>query len=74
MGGSGPHQVEALERLRRQGEANGVTDLALLSARKVKRMEPLLRCDAAMVSPSTGIVDSHALILALQGQAEAHGT
>lgn len=71
---SGPHQVQALERLRRQGEANGVADLALLSTRQVQKMEPLVRCDAAIFSPSTGIVDSHALLLALQGKAEAHGT
>lgn len=51
---------------------NGVTDLRLLSAAEAQALEPALACQAALLSPSTGIIDSHALMLALQGEAEAH--
>jgi len=62
-----------LAALLQQGAANGVDDLRMLSAEEIARKEPLLRCDAAMFSPSTGIVDTHSLILALQAKAEAQG-
>ena len=52
--------------------ANGVTDLVLLSPQDAQAMEPELRCLGAVHSPSTGIVDSHALMLALQGDLENH--
>lgn len=52
-------QLEALEALRRRAEANGVTDLQPLSSRQVAELEPAVRCAAALLSPSTGIVDSH---------------
>lgn len=66
-------QEDDLGRLRRQGEANGVTDLRLLTAREAIALEPQLKCTAALLSPSTGIVDSRGLMLALLGDAEAHG-
>lgn len=53
--------------------ANGVTDLRLLSAAEARTLEPALTCAAALLSPSTGIVDSHGLMLALLGDAEAAG-
>lgn len=62
-----------LDALRRQAEANGVTDLKPLAGAEVRAMEPALNAVAAMLSPSTGIIDSHAYMLALQGDAEAHG-
>lgn len=68
-----PDQEAELEKLRRQGEANGVTDLCLLTAREAIALEPQLKCTAALLSPSTGIVDSRGLMLALLGEAEAHG-
>ena len=49
--------------------ANGVDDLRLIPAAEAKAMEPALQCTAALVSPSTGIIDSHAYMLALQGDA-----
>eukprot|EP00958_Prasinococcus_capsulatus_P004603 scaffold427_cov344-Prasinococcus_capsulatus_cf.AAC.1 len=70
---SGHEQAAALAALLQQGAANGVDDLRMLSAEEIARKEPLLRCDAAMFSPSTGIVDTHSLILALQAKAEAQG-
>jgi L-2-hydroxyglutarate oxidase LhgO len=63
----------ALEALHAQAHANGVTDAVLIDGIAARTMEPALHCVAALHSPSTGIVDSHALMLALQGEAEEHG-
>jgi L-2-hydroxyglutarate oxidase LhgO len=67
------NQLPKLQAIEAQAEANGVTDLQRLSAADARALEPALRCVAACLSPSTGIVDSHAFMLALQGDAEAHG-
>ncbi len=66
-------QLPELQALRARAAANGVTDLEWLTPGEVARMEPALRCAAALHSPSTGIIDSHALMLALQGEAEERG-
>lgn len=66
-------QLDALQRLAAQAAANGVADLQWLSADQARALEPALRCEAALLSPSTGIVDSHGLMLALLGDAEAAG-
>lgn len=66
-------QVAALERIEATARANGVTDLRWLDAAEAKAMEPALSCVTALLSPSTGIVDSHGLMLALQGDLEAAG-
>lgn len=66
-------QIAALEGIRAQAAANGVADLRLIGAAEARAMEPALACTAALLSPSTGIVDSHALMLSLLGQAEAGG-
>src|SRR5512145_1921767 len=57
-------QLEELEGIRRKAHANGVTDVAPVSLGEVRAMEPELACVAALHSPSTGIIDSHALMLA----------
>ena len=62
-----------LEGIRQRAAANGVTDLRLLTEAEARAMEPALRCTAALHSPSTGIIDSHAYMLALQGEAENAG-
>lgn len=62
-----------LERYLESGRANGVDDLVLLDRAEVRRREPQLSCTAALLSPSTGIIDSHAYLLALQADLEAHG-
>lgn len=67
-------QREALRRLLKQGQCNGVDDLQWLDAEQARELEPAVSCVAALWSPSTGIVDSHALMLALQADAEASGT
>jgi len=66
-------QVATLHKIQAHAAANGVDDLRLLSAGEAKAMEPALRCVAALVSPSTGIIDSHGLMLAYQGEAEERG-
>ncbi|AHG64761.1 NAD(P)/FAD-dependent oxidoreductase [Advenella mimigardefordensis] len=66
-------QVPYLEKIAAQGKANGVDDLQWLSAEQTRKLEPELDCVAAVLSPSTGIVDSHAYMLALQGDAENAG-
>lgn len=66
-------QEVKLEALYRQGIANGVDDLQALTRAEVQILEPALRCTSALLSPSTGIIDSHALMLALLGDAERHG-
>lgn len=53
--------------------ANGVHDLRRLSAAEARAMEPALRCSGALLSPATGIIDSHGYMLALQGDLEATG-
>jgi L-2-hydroxyglutarate oxidase LhgO len=66
-------QVDALEALRRQAIANGVDDTALLTTSVLRRRAPALDAVAALHSPSTGIIDSHGLMLAMQGDLEAAG-
>ena len=64
-------QLDELQKLRHKALENGVTDLRWLSASEVAELEPDVRCSAALLSPSTGIVDVHEYMLALQGDLEA---
>ena len=66
-------QVPQLQAIQAKAAANGVDDLVLLSAAQARALEPDLVCHAALLSPSTGIVDSHGLMLALQGDLENAG-
>ena len=66
-------QLKKLEALHTTAMANGVEDLVALSPADVHKIEPAVACVAALLSPSTGVVDSHGFMLALQGEAEAHG-
>ena len=66
-------QVAELDKIRAHAAANGVVDVAPIELAQVREMEPAVRCVAALHSPSTGIIDSHGLMLAYQGDAEAHG-
>jgi L-2-hydroxyglutarate oxidase LhgO len=68
-----PNETAKLRSIRAHAEANGVLDLETLSADAARALEPALNCDAALLSPSTGIVDSHAYMLALRGDAEEAG-
>jgi L-2-hydroxyglutarate oxidase LhgO len=66
-------QSDALRDYRRQGAANGVDDLAPLTARELGELEPAVAAVEGFLSPSTGIIDSHGLMLACLGDAEDHG-
>jgi len=66
-------QHDALQRLHAQAQRNGVADVRWLTGEQARAMEPALHATAALHSPSTGIIDSHALMLALQGDLEAAG-
>lgn len=66
-------QRAALEGILKKAYANGVTDVQMLTAQQAQVMEPQLSCVAALHSPSTGIVDSHGLMLSLQGDFENAG-
>jgi L-2-hydroxyglutarate oxidase LhgO len=68
-----PKETEKLQSIRAHAEANGVLDLRTLSGPEARALEPALNCDAALLSPSTGIIDSHAFMLALRGDAEDAG-
>ncbi len=66
-------EQEILAGIKARAAANGVDDLYEISASEAMEQEPALFCTGALVSPSTGIIDSHALMLAYQGEAEDHG-
>ncbi len=66
-------QMPELEERAAHARAVGAGAIELLDEKAVKALEPELDCAGAMLSPETGIVDSHALMLALLGEAEAHG-
>lgn len=68
-----PGQVAALETLHACAQNNGVADLRRLSRADVRALEPELDSQAALLSPSTGIVDSHGLMLGLLADAQCHG-
>jgi L-2-hydroxyglutarate oxidase LhgO len=69
----GEAQATRLLDIAANAAASGVHDLQLLDPHRLALMEPEVRADAALWSPSTGIVDSHALMLALQSDLEAAG-
>ena len=66
-------QLAALPAIVDKARASGVDDLVLLDRAQAQAMEPALECLGAVFSPSTGIVDSHALMLSLQGDLEHAG-
>lgn len=66
-------QVATLDGIRAKAAANGVHDMQLLSRDEARALEPQLECHAALLSPSTGIIDSHGLMTALLGDAENAG-
>jgi L-2-hydroxyglutarate oxidase LhgO len=70
---TGEAQRPRLDAIAAQAKANGVGKLQPLSGAEAMALEPALTCVAALLSPDTGIIDSHALMLALLGDAEAAG-
>ncbi|WP_395665751.1 NAD(P)/FAD-dependent oxidoreductase [Methylocella sp.] len=68
-----PEEIGKLGAIRARAEGNGVGDLVLLDGAEAHALEPDLSCEAALLSPSTGILDSHAYMTALQGELESFG-
>ncbi|NNJ75379.1 MAG: NAD(P)/FAD-dependent oxidoreductase [Anderseniella sp.] len=68
-----PDEVATLEAIISKGAANGVNDLELLDESQARALEPELKCVAAILSPSTGMMDSAGVMLALLGEAENAG-
>lgn len=68
-----PEHMARLDALAATAAANGVGDLVRLSAAEVSALEPELAAAGALLSPSTGVVDSHALMVALEGHLRALG-
>jgi L-2-hydroxyglutarate oxidase LhgO len=66
-------ETEALDGILEKARLNGVDDMQRISAADAHAMEPELSCHGALLSPSTGIFDSHTYMLNLQGDAESHG-
>ncbi len=67
------NEIPALESILAQGRKNGVTDLELLDRDQITKLEPNIRAVSAILSPSTGIIDSHKLMLRLEWMALAQG-
>lgn len=70
---NGAEETRHLADLFRRGTDNGIDDLEWLDGAAVHQLEPALRASAAILSPSSGVIDSHAFMLALWGDAEAAG-
>lgn len=70
---TGAAQMADLDRIAGHAVANGIADMRLISREEARALEPQLECTAALVSPSTGIVDSHGLMQQLLADAEAAG-
>lgn len=66
-------QIPALRDIEKRAHENGVHDLVWLDGHDAIAREPALNCVAALESPSTGIIDSHQLMVTLLGEAEANG-
>ena len=62
-----------LAAIKAHAEANGVDDLQTLNGAEARALEPAIKCTGALLSPSTGIIDSHAYMLALRGDIENAG-
>ncbi len=68
-----PDEIAAIEKVARQAEVNGVENVRWLSRAEAAEREPELRAEVVLLSAETGIFDSHAYMLALQGEIEAAG-
>lgn len=66
------NEQEKLLAIRAQAEKNGVRDLRLIEKAEINRLEPAIEGHLALFSPSTGIIDSHSLMIALQAEIESH--
>ncbi|XP_019166344.1 PREDICTED: L-2-hydroxyglutarate dehydrogenase, mitochondrial [Ipomoea nil] len=71
---TGSSEIPKLSALMTRGIENGVDGLRMIEAYEARRLEPELQCIKALWSPTSGIVDTHSLMLSLVGEAESHGT
>ncbi|XP_020580382.1 L-2-hydroxyglutarate dehydrogenase, mitochondrial isoform X3 [Phalaenopsis equestris] len=67
-------EISKLEQILKSGTENGIEDLRMMEGSLAMEMEPELHCIKALLSPSSGIVDSHTFMLSLVGEAENLGT
>lgn len=70
---SDDHQINDLQAILYKAHNNGVPEIKLISGDEAKVLEPNLQCSAAILSASTGIVDSHGYMLSLLGGFEDAG-
>ena len=70
---NGEAEIKALEKVFKQAEINGVEGIEWLTGDEACALEPALRCDVAILSRESGVMDSHGYMLALQGEIENHG-
>ncbi|MFQ6623019.1 hypothetical protein Gotur_002782 [Gossypium turneri] len=70
---TGTSEIPKLNQLFNRGIQNGVENLRILDASEAIKMEPELHCVKALLSPASGILDSHSLMLSLVGEAETNG-
>ncbi len=68
-----PLEIPKLAKIQENAQKSGVTDLTFLSRPAVSELEPAVNCVAGLLSPSTGIIDSHDFMLNLAGDAENAG-
>jgi L-2-hydroxyglutarate oxidase LhgO len=68
-----PDEIARLEAILEQAKTNDVEGMAWLSKAQALALEPELKCEAALISPQSGVMDSHGYMLALQGEIEAAG-
>ncbi|CAL5348868.1 unnamed protein product [Camellia sinensis] len=67
-------EIPKLNSLMNLGIENGVDGLRMMEGYEAMRIEPVLQCIKALLSPMSGIVDTHSLMLSLVGEAESYGT
>lgn len=70
---NGPAELERLDAILAQARTNDVEGMEVLTPAQVRALEPDLQCDAALLSPQSGVFDSHGYMLALQGEIESRG-
>lgn len=68
-----PDELSSLEPLWQRGKENGVKDLEFLNRRQIAAMEPHIKAQAAIYSPSTGILNAHKFMACLEFQARQRG-
>ncbi|KAG2689848.1 hypothetical protein I3760_09G158900 [Carya illinoinensis] len=71
---TGASEIPKLNNLMNLGIQNGVDGLRMIESSEAKIMEPELQCVKALLSPVSGIVDTHSLMQSLVGEAESHRT